>query len=323
MSELVIIGNGFDLHHGLKTSYGAFFDFAKERSPSVFELLSGLFLESHDYMGFERPDAADEASFIFDRWSDFETCLGILDDEEFGQRSRDDISEYMEELGMEETIVNEFIANVSGILDVFRDWVSEVDLPVSHRRSFQFDQTTVFVNFNYTETLEAYYGVNLARIFYIHGRRGTTDRLIVGHDSDPPQAQHKDDLPDIQYNPFYAYLRQTRKPVESIEPKLWNWLTGFPAIDRISVRGHSLGYVDLPYFKMVAKAYPSALWSFSYYGDDELCDIQNAISGLGVERDRISSVAKLSEFEITPNTSRNALFSQLNFQGLFAEKDVR
>lgn len=308
MSELVIIGNGFDLHHGLQTSYSAFENFAKQHSHSIYTLLSELFLASHEYAGLiDRPNAADEGSFIHERWCDFENCLGLIDDEEFGQRSREDISEYMEELGMEEALVGEFIENISGIIDVFRKWVTQIDLPLAKRHAFNFDPSTIFVNFNYTETLETFYEIDSARIFYIHGRRATKDQLIVGHDSSPPQPQSKDDLPDIHYNPFYAYLRRTRKPVEAITPKLENWLKTSSYIEQISVRGHSLGYVDLPYFKFLAAAYPDARWSFSYYNESGLGDIQRFINLLGLNKERISAVAKLSEFECCPNTKTNAL----------------
>jgi len=64
MAELVIIGNGFDLHHGLKTSYGAFAAYAEGHSPDVYRLLSELFLASHDYMGFDRPSNFDEGNFV-------------------------------------------------------------------------------------------------------------------------------------------------------------------------------------------------------------------------------------------------------------------
>lgn len=308
MSELVIIGNGFDLHHELQTSYGAFANFAKQHSYSVYALLSDLFLASYEYTGLiDRPNAHDEADFIYDRWGDFENCLGLIDDEKFGQRSREDISEYMEELGMEEALVDEFIEHIAGILEIFRKWVAQIDLPVTKRRTFNFDPSSLFINFNYTETLEAFYGIDSARIFYIHGRRATKDQLIVGHDSSPPKPQSKHDLPDIHYNPFYAYLRRTRKPVESIAPKLENWLNTAPHIRNISVRGHSLGYVDLPYFKFLVAAYPDAKWSFSYYSESGLDDIQRFINSLGLSKERISAVAKLSEFECFPDTKNNRL----------------
>lgn len=309
MSELIIIGNGFDLHHGLETSYGEFASFAKQKSYSVYTLLSALFLASYELAGLiDRPNAANEEDFIYDRWCDFENCLGLIDDEEFDQHSRDDISEYMEEIGMEEALVGEFIEHIASILNVFREWVMQIDLPIKKRRNFNFDPSTIFLNFNYTETLETFYSINPARIFYIHGRRSIKDQLVVGHDISPPQPQSKHDLPDINYNSFYKYLRLTRKPVESIMPKLEGWLETVQNIEQISVRGHSLGYVDLPYFKVLAAAYPDAKWSFSYYNESDLDDIQRFISSLGISEERMSAVAKLAEFECCPGTETNALF---------------
>jgi hypothetical protein len=167
----------------------------------------------------------------------------------------------------------------------------------------------VFVNFNYTETLEAFYGVEARRINYIHGSRTQSDFLIVGHDESPPMPQSKHDLPDFHYNPFYAYLRKTQKPVETILPKLSAWLDSLPNVEQISVRGHSLGSVDWPYFHAMSRKFPTAYWSFSYYNSDDLGCIKNFIKILGIDRSRILSVATLIQFECDPTTKENALIS--------------
>ena len=316
MTELVIVGNGFDRHHDLETSYGSFALFAEENAPSAYLGLSGLFVASSEYMGFSVPDSDDVEKFIYDRWCDFEACLGLLDEEEFGLRSQEDISEYMQELGMEEQLVDDFVRNIASILDVFHVWVHSIDLPLSRRRNFAFPLSACFVNFNYTETLEAFYGVERDRIFYIHGRRGTADKLIVGHDTSPPMPRSKHDLPDIQFNPFYGYLRLTRKPVEDIEPKLQQWLEKTATIERISVRGHSLGPVDLPYFAAIARLYPEARWSFSYFSNEDLDSIQTLIQFLNLEESAVLSVATLAEFEADPATQRNRLMEQSSFYDL-------
>lgn len=309
MNELIIVGNGFDRHHDLATSYGAFAQFAQENAPSVYDDLSRLFLASSEYMDFDTPDHHEAENFIYDRWCDFETCLGLLDDEEFVQRSQENVSEYMQELGMGEHLVDEFVGNIASVLDTFRDWVFSIDLPLSQRREFAFPPSAHFVNFNYTETLEAFYEVDPARIFYIHGRRGKDDKLIVGHDTSPPRPRSKHDLPDIQFNPFYGFLRLTRKPVEVIEPKLRLWLANVDTIEMISVLGHSLGSVDLPYFRAVAETHPSARWSFSYFNQVDLGAIKALIGDLNLEADALSSIATLTEFERNPDTKHNAIHS--------------
>lgn len=311
MNELVIVGNGFDRHHDLATSYGAFEQFAKENARSVYDDLIGLFLVSSEYMGFDTPDHDDADNFIYDRWCDFETCLGLLDDEQFDQRSQENISEYMQELGMGEHLVDEFVRNIASVLDTFRDWVVSIELPLSRRGEFTFPPSAHFVNFNYTETLESFYGVDPARIFYIHGRRGTDDKLIVGHDTSPPKPRSKHDLPDIQFNPFYGYLRLTLKPVEIIEPKLRLWLENVAMVETVSVRGHSLGSVDLPYFKAIAETHPTARWSFSNFNQDDLAAIKALIGNVNLEADAVSSVATLAEFEQNPDTQNNAFHPTL------------
>ena len=296
MSELVVLGNGFDLHHGLRTSYGHFAKFAGQEAPTTYQLLSQLFLASSEHMDLQRPSQNEEEAFLAQCWSQFEASLGLIDDLEFEERSRDNISEYMEELGMEEYIVDEFIDNISDVLDVFRRWVASIDLPTHLGQKFSFQEDSKFINFNYIESLEAIYGVDAARIFYIHGRRFTADRLIVGHDVHPPQARSKHDLPDVQYNPFYGYLRRTRKPVEDIVPKLQEWLCFHGKYDQVSVRGHSLGPVDYPYFETLVTALPDAMWSFSYHTTEDQEAIRNLVQALGLRDAQLSAIATLTEF---------------------------
>jgi len=60
MKKLYIIGNGFDLWHGLPTGYDHFYKFAKQ-----------LLDEIENYYSFEMTHAGP--------WSDFETSLGLFE----------------------------------------------------------------------------------------------------------------------------------------------------------------------------------------------------------------------------------------------------
>jgi len=310
MTQLFIIGNGFDLHHNLSTSYSSFADFAFKNSAQTYNQISALFLASREYMGFDTSENDDD--FVYDRWCDFEACLGLLDEESFGEHANEDISEYMEVLGMAEHLINQFIDDIASILEVFRRWVHNIDLDEGKKGNFQFGSSAAFINFNYTETLERYYQIGIDRIYYIHGSRVNNDNLIVGHDESPPLPQSKHDLPDFQHNPFYAYLRKTKKPVEEILEPLKSWLKALPEIKRISVWGHSLGRVDWPYFKAISEIYPSAKWDFSYYRVGELADIIQFYQMLGLQKSNIQAVATLEEFERDKDTCQNAIIQQFS-----------
>ena len=129
----------------------------------------------------------------------------------------------------------------------------------------------------------------------------------------PPEPRSKHDLPDINFNPFYGYLRLTRKPVEMIEPKLRRWLTEISTIEKISVRGHSLGPVDLPYFLAISEMFPLASWSFSYFSKEDLDRVKRIIKSIHLDAKAVVSVATLSEFEENPDTKSNAIQLSIEF----------
>ena len=70
--KLYIIGNGFDIYHGLDTRYSSFGLYLKKNYQAVYELLL-------EYYGFTDLDPKT-ASLISDPlWSDFETNMARLD----------------------------------------------------------------------------------------------------------------------------------------------------------------------------------------------------------------------------------------------------
>ncbi|EEY29272.1 conserved hypothetical protein [Brucella suis bv. 5 str. 513] len=145
----------------------------------------------------------------------------------------------------------------------------------------------------------------IKKIFYIHGRRQTNDKLIVGHAVSPPTPQSKHDLPDYQFNPYYGYLRLTKKPVDEINECFKSWLAVLPVVEKITVCGHSLGFVDVAYFETINASNPDAEWRFSYFSDDDLTSISNLINHLHLRDEQIIAVAPIIEFEINPSTSRD------------------
>jgi hypothetical protein len=92
-----------------------------------------------------------------------------------------------------------------------------------------------------------------------------------------------------------------------IEPKLRQWLKEIPTIERVSVRGHSLGSVDLPYFLAISEMFPLASWSFSYFSQEDLDSVKRVINIIHLDAKAVLSVATLSEFEEDSDTKSNAI----------------
>ena len=70
--KLYVIGNGFDVHHGLDTRYTSFGLYLKNNYWETYELLL-------DYYGFADLDPDFPTTMSDPLWSEFETSMSLLD----------------------------------------------------------------------------------------------------------------------------------------------------------------------------------------------------------------------------------------------------
>ena len=133
-----------------------------------------------------------------------------------------------------------------------------------------FDSKGLFLSFNYTETLESIYNITRNNIRYLHGRRKSNDKLIVGHCNNIDGENYLPKDPAIYeyqaYRGIADIVNGERKNVTDIilnNNDFWQQLFN---IDKVVVYGHSLSDVDRPYFKQVANSKKQASeWYFSIY----------------------------------------------------------
>lgn len=291
MPTLHVIGNGFDLAHGIKSRYANFKEYAwKHIGFDGYQL--GLMETCY-------PDI-NPATGEFELWSDLEHALGKPDIEADYNATTEDVEleeghEIRYQPQMEDAPTFALSSMFSTFHKIFEEWVNHIDIDVEPLQSIpHFDRAGKFLSFNYTETLERMYGIPRERINYIHGRRGTSDKLIVGHCND---VEGQSALPDDPY--VYMYegydnvareINSQRKNVSEIiadNSKFWENLTG---VDRVVLYGHSLSDIDMPYLKEVASHVDSeAEWYFSIYysnpveRDERVLVIKQTIEELGLD----------------------------------------
>jgi len=160
-TSLFIIGNGFDLMHGVKSSYYSFRDTLGKNNSLRFALETYLNVE--------------------DLWADFEDALAHIDrDAMFGVVDMwlDDFDAYNPDAqaadffaavdtatGPSQTITQDLPRR-------FRMWVESLKVPdLSFRPLIDVISNSKTLNFNYTEFIEDLYGVDKENICYIHGCR--------------------------------------------------------------------------------------------------------------------------------------------------------
>lgn len=309
-TRLYIIGNGFDLHHGLKTSYKNFATYLEKYNNNLYVWLS-------KYVRYSNTDK--------DLWSNFEANLAkldtdsILDDNSIQLPNfNDDNLRYRDAYKFPDAMSWE-LEFVEVLFDSFREFILQTsNKDYDENAKIELDCSSSFLNFNYTNSLEEIYSIDRVNILYLHNSAFECDRVVLGHGVDP--ANFKDDLLDdldcveipdwIGKNLAYDYpydegqeiieqsFDYTFKPTETIIDQYKNYFESLSTINKVFVLGHSISEVDLPYFKEIANNVdPNAKWTISCFNDDEPKRFTETLGKLGVGQNNISFI-KLEDIKI-------------------------
>ncbi len=250
---LFIIGNGFDLAHGLHSKYS---DFAKYcKSTEYYKCL-------YELLPLEFPKLSTNSSEL---WANFEEALGSPDIEYIKNHQNVDKGEL----------------NVA-----LRDWVNELKDKINEiqpmdciKKTIQTYPEACYISFNYTDTLELLYKVESKNILHIHGYISRNDvdaseafaGYLYGHNlNDEEISKMFNAVSDENYN-IIEHIRHFRKPVD-VAHAPDGVLTAFLhhlSIDNIVVVGHSLGVMDQDYFKKINESFPKAKWHISYHENNQ------------------------------------------------------
>lgn len=288
--RLFIIGNGFDICHKLPTRYNPHFRNIAERM---------------DWQGFWSLYSCDEESL----WSDFESSLSYPDFSSLTalfdgyypdylsdhESDRDGIITQVDLVGHLESALDEFANNAENELACAR--------PLD--KFFQcFNPDDLYVNFNYTSTLQDLYEIDESHVLHIHGhvgysplllgyKHGTLDlgEVFVEVHNGRGYMQKTEDYTDgiedyyvhTAYDGLIAKLKTFSKP--SMVETLSDFLAG-EQIDEIVIVGHSMGSCDSDYFVFLNQRYPSAKWLISYHSDKDLC------------KERIRALSPIPKYEL-------------------------
>lgn len=270
MRSLFVIGNGFDLAHGLKTSYQDFREYLIDEYPESSE---EKFVMPEVYMlldGRETFENIEAVSFLMKilsevdggEWKDIEKSLGILDFSEcfeyidYEKDSDGDI-DFFKQAYVNESIASNIVLPTIKVSDYFSDWINaiQIDDTITLKEDFRSllkAEEDLFLTFNYTETLEKLYQVK--NICHIHGKLG--EELLFGHGNTNDYCE--DDM--ISYIGAENALREIhealRKDTIGAIKRNINFFDNIDdSIDKIFSFGFSFSEVDLIYLKRYVKKY--------------------------------------------------------------------
>lgn len=279
-----VIGNGFDCHYGLKTSYFHFKQFLLDNG-------YGELVHRVDTLFWERGFSPNRIEY----WSDFENMLTV-----FGQLYADDI--YNEAMDNAETdddragywdspawnvgFYNQYIQVLKQQFDL---WTNEMDVTIVPDHYFQPQYGDFVLNFNYTPTIEKNFNIKGVEIFHIHG---TTDQdIILGHneyqdpdwlsviedeDSDYREVTTRKAVNEVLEKASVQYFKNSRAVInKNIE--IFN---GIEKYDNVVFMGLSCGEQDAIYVREIVTRAKNI--DFFYYDKAAIENLDDLIEGLAV-----------------------------------------
>lgn len=295
---LYIIGNGFDLFHGLKSSYYDFRDYIQKTNCDLFKRLEGYY-----------PD---------DLWSNFEHNLGKLNKDLLFNTSSfflPDSKKDFEDLSMSDIfLAGDFAAGESyEILSELKKSLKKWATTLCNNKVetiLGLDYYAHYLSFNYTNLLSKVYGIDSERINQIHGRcMGYRDELIIGHSIDEDLSTN-----EHSRNRFHPKRKQryNYEAVENLHEKIGehfsdsskksseiikansSYFESLSEIEYIYILGHSISDVDACYYKKIIEVNnkPDEInWIIAFHNEEVKAVLKSNILNLGVSSSRVKFIS--------------------------------
>lgn len=312
MKSLYIIGNGFDIHHCIPSSYKNYREWLEENDDDLLERLRNYYDVDED-----------------EWWNEFEVELGHAD-----------MADYIEETSFEnepdygsddfrdrdyhagQFAAEDYVGSlVSDIKGTFTKWVGSLPKPNSGKKIQLDKENAFFINFNYTDTLQKLYDVKPSDILFIHGDVQAGTDLVLGHNRSyedidaefaPEIPTPPDDLSAEDLEKWYEemadsgedYIHQSvreevvsqiyrlKKDTKSIIKANKEHFDAIKSVETIRVYGLSFSPVDMPYLdEIVSKVNTDKTkWIVSWYKDEDKNKAERFFQQKGIKAELVSYI---------------------------------
>ncbi len=291
MSNLFIIGNGFDLDHHLKTSYEDFRRYLDIQYPNDIEPVYGV---PDGYGGkYNKRDAVNFIKYMIlntarEDWSDLEDSLGRLKFSEFFYKS----GEHPEYVEYNEEVSNDIKNIMPRIKKLILEWIRTIEVNNNTSKKEDFEKLIdkdrdLFLSFNYTDTLEKLYNV---KPHHIHGSKDS-ETIEFGHgyiEYYPPLGRFFENTYQIEdryigskeaISDVMEVLRKDTFRAREEHKEFFNNIEHSSITDIYSY-GFSFSHVDLGYIKEILKSVngKEITWHLNFYKRNKDSDIREFIN---------------------------------------------
>lgn len=253
-----VIGNGFDLHYGLSTTYYNFKNYLlKNGHRDLVEKVDRLIYEHSHFT----PDEIDT-------WSRFEDMLTVFNhldaDEIFDEAMSnaemdDDRAGYWDSPAWNVGYYNQYIQVLK---QEFDSWIRSFNTRINADPYFVPQYNDFILTFNYTTTIEDNFSINRHNLLHIHGTVG--QELVLGHndyeepdkyvviedeDSDYRDTSTRNAVNDVLELASVQYFKDSEKIVDTYK----NVFSSIPHYGKVVIMGLSCGSQDSIYIKEILK----------------------------------------------------------------------
>ena len=327
--NLYVVGNGFDLHHKYRSGLADYGKWLMDNHPDIYS----SFEEWFDIPIYDEDDT-DQYKEWKNWWSYFEQRLGELSIRNYIEDAS--FCAFNEAIQVEErraydTYAGERIADtelsnlIAQIKGTFREWIQSLlpgekwfRLPIER-------ESSLFLTFNYTPTLETIYKIQRENILYIHGSIDS-EEYILGHglsyqeivDNCESGEECPDNLPieemeewhDSHSDDFITEqakkiaierMSDLRKDVEQIIEANQSFFENLNKIKIIHIYGFSFSPIDLPYlYAIIAKVDLHAVqWEINFFTETDKTNIEHFMESSSISKENVQLI-RLTDIQLDP-----------------------
>lgn len=253
-SKLFILGNGFDIAHGLPTQYHYFRNYLKQIQE----------VEANEF------DNRNRASIItyFDRlcdgsdWKDIEYALGLFPLYIEGYNPQIDNRKEKEEYVFYQSSL------LLEVIYAFRRWANSIAIddakPKNNFTKIIQSGDFAFLTFNYTPILERIYNIQETEICHIHGKQG--GQIVMGHNRRDDDSIDFWLLADVAPYLRQEFYRLFKDPIVNIKHNQ-NFFDSLADLTDIYSYGFSFSEPDREYIELICeRTTERTVWHLSSFG---------------------------------------------------------
>lgn len=253
--KLYILGNGFDVAHGLPTKYS---DFKK-------------YIRNNDTAKPNMADELDNLLHLDEGWGNFESAMGNPDKEQ---------EEKYDRLGL----INIFNRALQEQFDKWISSIKDTDQYKAAKPIFSYlRKNDLYIEFNYLEVLQQFYNIPITNICHIHGHTVNKSfdneaKMIFGHGED---ARKDSKLAALTYKDTKSLYEKNEDSFE----KIYN-----SSIEEIIVIGFSYSLIDKYYFEEINKHLSDVKWLLNYHTDEDKTRLEAFVNKVGIRDYEIKEI---------------------------------